>query len=267
MIFRFAAALATIGAMIAVACVDMSAPKGAASISMLQMPQPAVVLGDTLRDSTGAVAHLDVISFDAAGSPISGTTPRFFITDTTRRGHLTPDTRTIVGDSIGLMHLIGQVGELQTPVVNVQVTFAPQTFQKLGNPTNDTTLVLKLGPDSSSSIARVPMAATLHAANDSASQGFIVQYRLVKAPATRPDKRSPAVFIADNNGNVASSDTSDAAGVSRQLTVISAFLGSQDLLSGRTVDTAVVEAHITYKGTVVAAPVTWKIPISLLPPK
>jgi hypothetical protein len=55
--------------------------------------------------------------------------------------------------------------------------------------------------------------------------------------------------------------------VSRQLTVISAFLGSQDLLSGRTVDTAVVEAHITYKGTVVAAPVTWKIPISLLPPK
>lgn len=267
MISRVAVALATIGALVAVACVDMSAPKGAASISMLQMPQPAVVLGDTLRDSTGAVAHLDVISFNAAGSPISGETPRFFITDTTRRGHLTADTRTIVGDSIGLIHIVGQVGELQTPVVNVQVTFAPQTFQKVGSPTKDTTLILKLGPDSSSSIARVPLAATLQAANDSASQGFIVQYRLVKAPSTRPDKRSPAVFIADNSGNLASSDTSRATGVSRQLTVVSAFLGSQALLSGQTVDTAIVEAHITYKGVLVAAPVTWKIPISLLPPK
>jgi len=259
-ISRVAVGLATIGAAIAVACVDMSAPKGAASISMLKMPQPAVVLGDTLRDSTGAVAHLDVISFDAAGTPIGGETPRFFITDTTRRGHLTADTRTVVGDSIGLIHIVGQVGELQTPVVNVQVTYAPQTFQKVG-PQADSLLLVPLGADSSSSIGRFTMAATLHAANDSASQGFIVQYRLLRAPATRSDKRSPAVFIADNSGNAASADTSTATGVSRRLTVVSAFLADQSLLSGSRTDTAIVEAHITYKGTVVAAPVTWKIPI------
>lgn len=258
MISRFAVVLATIAVVIAVACVDMSAPKGAASISQLQMPQPAVVAGDTLRDSTGAVAQLDIVSFDGAGAPIAGQTPKFFITDTTRRAHLTGATRILVGDSIGLMHLAGQVGDLTTPVVNVQVTFEPSFMQKLSP--IDTSLLAPLGADSSSSIGSVPLAAALRAANDSASQGFIVQYKLRRAPATRSDKRSPAVFLADDQGNIATSDTSDATGVRRQLKVVSAFLADPALLGGSKTDTAIVEAHITYKGHIIG-PIQWIVPI------
>ena len=53
MISRVAVGLATIGAMIAVACVDMSAPKGPASISVLQLPAPFVVRGAVMGDSLG----------------------------------------------------------------------------------------------------------------------------------------------------------------------------------------------------------------------
>jgi hypothetical protein len=246
-------------AALAVACVDMSAPKGAASISTLQLPQPAVVLGDTLRDTTGAIAPLDVVAYDAAGSPISGQTPRFFITDSLRRGHLTADTRFVIGDSIGILHVVGQVGPLQTPVVNVQVTYAPATLKKLGS---DSTLVAPLGADSSSSIGRVVLPVSLLAANDSASQGFIVHYSLIRAPATRTDKKSPAVFIADNSGGLATADTTTPSGASRRLTVISAFLADAQLLSGAKTDTAIVEARVVYKGALVSgAPVRWIVPI------
>ncbi|HEU4787096.1 MAG TPA: hypothetical protein VFS57_06800, partial [Gemmatimonadaceae bacterium] len=59
-------ALATLAA----ACLDMSAPKGAASISLLQLPSGYVVRGDVMRDSGGAAAKLVVLAYDGDGKVI-----------------------------------------------------------------------------------------------------------------------------------------------------------------------------------------------------
>ena len=75
-------------AIVAVACLDMSAPSGAASISLLQLPSPSVVRGDTMRDSAGNVAPVTVTSFNVQGEPIPTIPFETFVLDTMLRACL-----------------------------------------------------------------------------------------------------------------------------------------------------------------------------------
>ncbi len=255
---RFARPVMIAGAVIGAACVDMSAPKGPASISLLQLPSPSVVVGDVMRDSTGAPAPLSVIAYDAKSTPLTNVTPVFFITDSVNAAHLTA-TNQLQGDKIGVVHVLGQIGSLQTPVATVLVTFAPAVLQ-LAAPVD--TLQPPIGADSASSVGSASIAVTLLSANDSASQGFIVRYALTSAPATISSSKSPAVYLADKLGNISGIDTTGATGSSRQLIVNTKFLADQALQAGTKVDSAVVVVTTSYKGALVpGAPLRIVVPI------
>lgn len=257
MIPRIATILVVIGAVVGVACVDMSAPKGPASISALRLPSPSVVVGDVMRDSTGAPAKLDVIAYDANGARLTDLSPQFFVTDT--GAPATVDAGgTVTGTKLGTVHVVGQIGTLQTPVAAIPITVAPKRIA-LTNTTIDTLIA----PLSADTTQRGTAAAAVTVSGDSAvgATGFIVKYALVHAPVTKPGQKTPAVFLADDQGNPSVVDTTDAGRASRNVVVITAFLSDTNLLRGG-VDSAVVTAQTSYKGALVSpSPLRIVIPI------
>jgi len=112
-------------AVAAVACIDLSAPKGPASISLIKLPAAFVVRGDVMRDSAGTPAPPVINQFDANGRLIGGAAPQFFILDSAPAAHFDPSNSVLVGDKLGIVNFIGQVGSLQTPSIQVPVTVLP----------------------------------------------------------------------------------------------------------------------------------------------
>lgn len=246
----------------ALACVDMSAPNGPAAISLLQLPSPSVVAGDAMLDSNGNPAPLTITAFDASGKP-SVSAAQFFITDTSKSAHLAGD-HVLHGDKIGATVIVGQVGSLQTPPVTIPVTFRPDT---LVHTSADTLVSVPLSSDTTFSV-KAPISVRVLSANDSGSQKIVVRYAVIEVPAAKDPARS-AVFLADNNGKLASADTTSPAGTStRQLLIFPALLGDAALLAGTKTDTAVIVARVSYAGQPLkGSPDTIRVPIRVVLPK
>jgi hypothetical protein len=247
-------------AIVGVACIDMSAPKGPASISILLLPSPSVVAGDVMRDSNGAPAPLTLVAYDGNGAPVGGLTSQFF-TDSVRYAHLN-SSNVLTGDSIGISHIVGQIGSLQTDVTPVPVTASPDTFFVSARPD---TLFASLGVDSSSSLGIAPLGVSLRSAAQSAVTGFVVKYVLKSAPAASATATSPAVFLIGDNSKISLTDTTDVSGnASRSLIVNVRNLGDLALIAGTKIDSAVVQAFTSYKGVPVkGSPVTFTVLIRI----
>lgn len=258
---RILRSLIFVATTLGVACLDMSAPKGPSSISLLQLPSPSVVIGDVMRDSNGVPAPLGVIAFDANGTPIGGVTSQVYITDSSHVAHLDAN-HNLTGDRLGVVHLIGQIGSLQTAVAAVPVTSAPYTFAKT---TTTDTLAAPFPTDSASSIKSDTFKVSLKGIGDSASQGFIVRYVLDSAPPSLPSSKGPGVYLASSNGKPSLVDTTNAAGIASHVLVVNSLaLADSALLGGTKVDSAVVRAFTSYKGALVAgAPLRFVIYIKV----
>jgi hypothetical protein len=248
-------------AAVAVACVDMSAPKGAASISPLQLPSPFVVRGDTMRDSAGNVAPVTVTSYTADGLPIADFPFETFVLDTMLRAHFTV-THLLIGDKLGTVTTVGQASGVQTLTVNIPVTVKP-TKLLLGK-TPDT-LLAPLGADSATSVGRSTLATIVQGVGDTAVQGMIVRYRITKTLGSS-SPTIPSAYISDLSGTPMNADTTDAQGNAnkRQITVFTRLLTDQGLISGQTTDSVVVEATASYKGVpLTGSPLTIIVPVKV----
>jgi hypothetical protein len=228
----------------------MSAPDGAASISALLLPSPSVVVGDTMRDSTGVAASLRVIAYDGNNTRIEGLPTSFFVTDTAKLAHIV-NSSFLIGDKQGTVHIIGQVTGVQTVPVTVPVTVAPTKFAlATTTPLPDTLVVpfTRSGDTTSASTGTQAIAVTLKGIGDTASLGFVVKYELLKAPATISGSSKPAVFIGADESKESPVDTTDAGGASRSIVVKSALLADAALQSGTKSDSIVVLVSASYKG-------------------
>ena len=259
---RITKTVAVFGAIVGLACVDMSAPKGPASISLLQLPSPSVVVGDSMRDSTGAPAPLNVIAYDANGTPLSDFTPQLFITDTGAVAHLIATSGILVGDKLGSVRVVGQVAGLQTPAATIPVTIAPTLIARTGSTTD--TLRAPLTADTSvSSRGKLAAAVLVTGAEKAGAQGFVVRFKLQYAPRSA-SSTAAAIFLADDRGQPSVVDTTDGSGrASRDVVVITPFLGDSAVLFGK-VDSVVVLAEASYKRALVSgAPVRIVIPLKV----
>lgn len=253
--------LVIVGCVVAVACVDLSAPKGPAAISPLLLPSTFVVRGDSLRDSAGNVAGPRLIQYDQGGRASIATGASFFITDTLPAARiLRPQDTIIVGDTFGVAHVVGQIGNLQTAAFQLPITVAPVAILPTAALDTDT-IRAPITADSGTSrgTVQIPLRvsgganAPSPAGLDTAVQGVWVTYKLVYAPASQNPAR-PAVFIINNAGDQSLRDTTNASGLtSNQIVVIGSLL-SRSLLSdsaftaGLKADSVVITASATYKG-------------------
>jgi hypothetical protein len=256
---RIATVSLAIAVVVAVACVDMSAPKGPAAISLLQLPALYVVLGDTMRDTNGVAGPPSVITFDAAGTPSTAADAQFFTTDSAPVATFSSKGQ-LVGKTLGIVHLIGQIGRLQTPAVPVTVTAAPDSLAYTV-PTGLTldTLIAAPSTDSAASVGTLAINVTVLAADQTTVPGVLVTYTLAPHSTTQ---KYPALFLTDGTSPGQSIvDTTKAGGTSsRTLTAVAAALAPAVRIGGP--DTAFVTVTAKYKGAPLKnSPLKLAIPI------
>ncbi|HEX4681417.1 MAG TPA: hypothetical protein VH277_01840 [Gemmatimonadaceae bacterium] len=262
--------LIVIACFIAMACVDLSAPAGPASISVLELPSTFVVRGDVMRDSLGNPAPPRVMGFNQRGdSSLAAAT--FFITDSVTPAHV-GQNNIIVGDSFGIAHVIGQIGNLQTPVYPLPVTVAPTTIANTLTPATDT-LNLVVASDSAGSKGSLTVSVKVSGLGDTTVQGVWVRFAMASSPASKSGVRA-FVFVDDqsNNPSLSSVDTTDASGAaSRILFGVSAFLADDSLRVGRKTDSVVVIATAIFRGkngtNLINSPLRIVIPVKVSFPK
>jgi len=253
--------LVAVGCLVAMACVDLSAPKGPSSISNLQLPATFVVRGDVMRDSNGTPAPPTIVAFDQNGNPVGETGATFFITDSIPHAHFVQGV--VFGDSLGIAHVVGQVGNLQTPVFALPVTVAPTTIANTLTAQNDT-LKAPVGADSLSSqgSVNVQVRVTGGANKDTTVDGVRVTFTITSSPPSRAS--SPAAFLLDDQNNVSGVDTTASGLAARKLTVISSFIADSTVRAGTRLDSVVIAATASYRGApLTGSPLRIVIPVKV----
>lgn len=213
-------------AVAAQSCTDL--PTGAEtpfSISFNSAPSPGVVLGDTLRDSTGAAAMLSARVFNLDGDELPGSPAGFFLlgrpdslpVTLTPEGYVVAKSDTaLVGRTFRVVAFATADDGLQSAPLTLTVTRAP------------TTLTATPGTDSiglaADSIILATVAMTL---KNVAIENGVTRERPVPAYEVRLEVVQPAIAAGDttflalvDGGRLSSIDTTDGAGnVSRSLRV------------------------------------------------
>jgi hypothetical protein len=124
---RRAAAYALIAAALA-GCVDFSTdPNEILSIAFENLPSPSVVVGDTLRDATGAVAPLRAKAFNAKNEEVA-TVPVFFLSLDTSLVRVDSLTGYLIATAkTGTARIVANLAGLQSAPLNVDVIAEPDT--------------------------------------------------------------------------------------------------------------------------------------------
>ncbi len=238
----------------ALACDLASAPSGVLSLRFDSLPASAVVVGDTLRDSLGAVAHLRATAFDGAGNPIASAPVRFVSLDTgiavdSVTGQVTASIRRTTPARI-----VAGVGTIQTTAKLLSVSNRPDTLSKSGttgtivyvtvprtDPANAMSLGVRVG-----SLPAVPGVTA-----DSLTEKWAVKYVLVRSATVAADTTRL------DGGVVNTAWAVTAAGSAAKTLRVVPKLGT------RLKDTVIVDAFVTWKGVAVrGSPVRFVVPIT-----
>jgi hypothetical protein len=232
-----AAMLALVGAIgVAVAaCTEISSSSTAVlSIQFDSLGAPSVVVGDTLRDTTGAVVRPVVHVFNFKGAEIVPAPVYFLSPDS----GITVDSATgvVVADSLLSVpaRIVATVGTLQA-IQKVDVTLSPDLVQAVNGLD---TLQYSL-TDSTLNVSTQLQVKLTHgvAPNDTAVKSYIVSFAIVAQ--TNPQLGE----LVNDAGNASVVDTTDASGIAgRRIRVRPLFLTSAP------VDSIVVNATAKYRG-------------------
>ena len=223
----------------AFACTDLSG----SSISVLSLqfdtlPSPSVVVGDTLRDTTGAVIHPVVHAFDFEGNEITPS-PAYFLSPDSG---VTVDSATgiIVGDSLRSTpaRIVAAVGNLQA-IQRINLTLRPDTIV----PVVALDTINYSLTDSTKNISDALTVMLTHGEADSAVSSYIVSFAIVS------QHKAGLVELVNDGKFVASVvDTTDASGIAGRMI----RLHPVQLDSVTQVDSVVIDASAKYRGALVA---------------
>jgi hypothetical protein len=209
-------------------------PSGPASISRLLLPAPGVVVGDTMRDSTGAAAPLRVIAFAASGATLAAQ-PTFVTLDTLVRlvaGNL------LVGDYLGSARVVGGIGAVQAQPETVKVTLRPDTLVATDSVRHVRTYTL-VGDTLVTSAELGTRVQNRQGASPADVDAVIVHYTVVRAP---PPRGAVPTITVMNGSQVSSRDTTTGGRAGRTLRLrLSQLTSAAD-------DSAVVVATAAYRG-------------------
>jgi hypothetical protein len=232
--------LCAVGCLSALACTDLSGSSiPVLSIQFDSLAAPSVVVGDTLRDTTGAVIFPVVHAFDFNGDEIASIPVRFQSPDS---GVVVDSiTGVVFGDSLRSTpaRIVATVGTLQA-IQRVDLTLRPDLMVAVnGRDTLSYSLI-----DTTVNISRSLTVKLTHgiAPDDSAVKSYIVSFAIVSQ--TDPNLAT----LVNDAGKPSVVDTTDASGVAGR----SIRLHPLFLTSGTTVDSIFVNATARFKGVPVS---------------
>jgi hypothetical protein len=241
------------GAVLAAACSELGTdPSGVVALELLPPAMPAVVLGDTLRDTTGAVAPLTAVVLNADGDTISDAPVRFYVLTARDSAALTVDSVTgiVVGDSVvpGTTRIMATVSGLQM-MVNLQVTRRPDTVAYVEGRTADT---IEYQPGDSTQLSAHPLRVQVaHGrlpappGDTTAVLGWLVSYQILYNGA--PDTTF-AAMVSSGTIRSAVDATEAVAGVAGGVAQRTVLAKQLHLPAGSTTDSVTVRATVKYRG-------------------
>jgi hypothetical protein len=222
-----------------ISCSDVSGSSTSVlSIQFDTLASPAVVIGDTLRDTTGNVALPVVRAFNFKGDEIPSPPIWFQSPDS----GVTVDSVTgaIVGDSLRptSARIIATVGTLQA-IQKVDVTLRPDTIFAVNGLDSITYSLI----DSTHNLSKSLTIKLSHGVspNDSAVKAYIVSFAIV----SQSDHQ--LALLVNDAGKASIVDTTDANGIAGR----SIRVHPLALPSPAAVDSVIVNATAKYKGSVV----------------
>jgi hypothetical protein len=215
-------------------CTDVSGSSTSVlSIQFDTLASPSVVVGDTLRDTTGAVIHPVVHAFNFKGDEILPAPVYFLSPDS----GITVDSVTgiVVGDSLRstAARIIATVGKLQA-IQRVNLTLSPDTIVAV----HAFDSLLYSLPDTTKWVSPVLTVRLTHGPADSAVTSYIVSFAIVSQPDPRLGE------LVNDAGKPSMVDTTDASGIAGR----KIRLHPLGLTSGTEIDSIVVNATAKYRG-------------------
>lgn len=236
-----------------------SDPQAAVAIELDSLPVPSVVVGDTLRDSTGAPIVLEARALNVNNEVISGAPLRFLALDT---GVVAVDSVTgiIVGKRVGQAPIIASIQGLQSERITIRVTLRPDTIRGLDSLQRTMQFSLISTVAASSGPLRVFVGHdTIIAGVDTAVAvaNYLVRYRIVfPTDDTVSETDTTRVVLANDQGNPSVVDTTDISGIASRIVRISTAVSQIP-------DSVIVDAHVSYPGTtpIAGSPVRFVIRI------
>ena len=191
------------------------------AIEFSGIPFPAVIIGDTLRDSLGVAAPLQATAFDGRGAVIPGADVRF----------LSPDTGVTIGATgfltttraSGVIRVFASLGALQSARRTIVVTPRPDTVSATG--TSRLTLDYVL-PDGAANLTGDIGVSVRHLPGPTSTPanvtGWPVRWRLVYRGDTLSPSDTTLAVLQSSAGRRGVVDTTSTSGTSiRRLRVFS----------------------------------------------
>jgi hypothetical protein len=247
MTLRRTVVAALAGALIVAGCSELGTdPGGVVAIELKPPAMPAVVVGDTLRDTTGAIAPLTAVVLNADGDTVAGAPVRFFVLSARDSAAVTVDSVSgiVTGDSVvsTSVRIIAMVSGLQ-PTVNLLVTNRPDTVTYV-NRTADTVAYSfsDTTKASANDLAVLVASGSLSdpSGDTTAVAGWIVSYQILYNGV--PDTTFAAMVLA-NSSTRSLVDTTSATGIAGR-----AVLAKWTHLPGADTDSVTVRATVKYHG-------------------
>ena len=249
------------GCMSLAACLELSAPTdGVESLSTVLAPYPAVVAGDTLRDSLGVARRLDVVAFTGRGDTVAAPAGLQFFLPDTGTGARIENGFLIAGTRLGPVRVVAQVPGLQTPALAIEVVPAPTQVlpepASLGNPA--TLAPKRYAFETSVTSAQLQVRVQGLSAGVLANvNGWIVDYVITRQPQSLVSNRRPAVLERGLRPDSLRAVDTTAAGLAGRAVIVN------PALLANAADTVVVEARVRYHGAHVAgSPVVFRVPFA-----
>ena len=216
------------------ACTDI--PTGTDDILSFQLntlPSPSVVVGDTLRDTTGVVAPLTVTAFNYDNEEVEGITARFRALDA--RVRVDSVTGVVIGDTVSTTaSRILATFEGFTAFLNVPVTLRPDTIV----PANDRDSLAYSLTDTTANLSNALGVRVLHGVT---TQDSAVQFYRVAFEVVSPADTALARLVNDSRVR-STADTTGSDGVAtRRLRIDVSRLTAA-------LDSVIVRAHVRYRG-------------------
>jgi hypothetical protein len=223
-------------------CTQVStSPTLVVALEFDSLPYPAIVTGDSLRDSLGRATPLHALAFNTATALVAGAPVRYIALDT----GLTIDASGMVTAQLrnGPVRIVASISDLQTSARTILVTRRPDTAFAVG--ATDTTILFSI-PDSAArnvtGLLGVRLATGDSSGGITRTQGWLVSYQATFHGATLALADTTRASLWDEAGKVSSLDTTTADGLAgRRLRIRSTLLSAQ-------LDSFVVLATVRYRG-------------------
>ena len=203
-------ALASLGAGLS-ACNDLGGAGELAVIEFDSIPYPALLAGDSMRDSLGMVRPLRALAFDGAGQVIDDAEFTFFTTDTGAVIDANDVLRVTRRD--GTVRLVASSSGLQSAARTVRVTRRPDTTFVSGQATD--TLVYSV-PDVAANYGEFKLALRSEDTVGVSPNvvGWLVRWRVVHNGDTLGPTDTLLVALQSTTGRRGQVDTTATDGTS-----------------------------------------------------